>query len=349
MTVSNTLFSSLFTDPEVAALFSADAMLDHMADYERALTQALTDTGTVPADIAAKALARMETFTPDIDAVTHATGRDGVPVPAFVRQLKDHVGDAQSAVHIGATSQDLLDTSTVLSLRGLSDLLATRIEAVIGALHTLRDTHGANSLMGRTRMQAALPITVADRVTTWAGPLARHLDRLAQLRPRIEVVQYGGPVGLRDEPEGAAIVRHLADHFHLGVTETPWHTMRDGIVEYGNWLALVSGSLGKIGQDIALMSQQGVDAIKLSGGGESSAMPHKQNPVRAELLVTLARHNAALIGGLNHALIHEQERSGSAWALEWITLPQMAEITGKALLEARALIGQVEAIGDTHQ
>ncbi|MFV2054145.1 3-carboxy-cis,cis-muconate cycloisomerase [Aliiroseovarius sp. YM-037] len=346
MTVSNTLFSSLFTDPEVAALFSADAMLDHMADYERALTQALADTGAVPADMAAKALERMETFTPDIDAVTHATGRDGAPVPAFVRQLKDHVGDAESTVHIGATSQDLLDTSTVLSLRGLSDLLSTRLDGLIAALHTMRDTHGANSLMGRTRMQAALPITVADRVTTWAEPLARHLDRLAQLRPRIEVVQHGGPVGLRD---GADVARRLADHFRLRLTETPWHAMRDGMVEYGNWLSLVSGSLGKIGQDIALMAQQGVDAITLSGGGESSAMAHKQNPVRAELLVTLARHNAALVGGLNHALIHEQERSGSAWALEWMILPQMAETTGKALTEARALIGQVEAIGDTHQ
>ena len=143
--------------------------------------------------------------------------------------------------------------------------------------------------------------------------------------------------------KGDAIARLLAKEtgLHNG---TCWHTARAGLAEYAGWLSLVSGSLGKIGQDISLMAQQGIDEITLSGGGSSSAMPHKQNPILAETLVSMARYNAVLLGGMHQALVHEQERSGMAWALEWLCLPQMAEITGKGLSLASRMIGQIERI-----
>ena len=87
--------------------------------------------------------------------------------------------------------------------------------------------------------------------------------------------------------------------------------------------------------------------IGLAGGGGSSAMPHKANPVLAELLVTLARFNATQVAGIHHALVHEQERSGAAWMLEWMILPQMTMATGRALTAARSLCGQITQIGAT--
>lgn len=115
---------------------------------------------------------------------------------------------------------------------------------------------------------------------------------------------------------------------------------------FGHWLTLVAGSLGKMGQDISLMAQQGVVDILLDSGGGSSALPHKQNPILAEALVSLSRFVAHQQGLLAQAMIHEQERSGSAWALEWMALPAMAEATGAALRHADRLIGSIRRIGD---
>ena len=121
--------------------------------------------------------------------------------------------------------------------------------------------------------------------------------------------------------------------------------MREGIADYANLLSLVTGSLGKMGQDVALMAQQGLDEITLTGGGGSSAMPHKQNPVSAELLVTLARFNAVQLSALHLAMVHEQERSGSAWTLEWMVLPQMLAATARALAVAQDMTQRITRIG----
>ena len=114
----------------------------------------------------------------------------------------------------------------------------------------------------------------------------------------------------------------MAERLDLALRPS-WHSQRDRIGEFGSFLSLLSGTLGKIGQDIALMAQNEVGEVQLATGGGSSAMPHKSNPVPAEVLVTLARFNAGLLGTLHQALVHENERSGAAWTLEWMVLPQM--------------------------
>ena len=121
--------------------------------------------------------------------------------------------------------------------------------------------------------------------------------------------------------------------------------MRESVTEYASFLSLVSGTLGKVGQDISLMSQQGIEEISMSRGGGSSAMPHKQNPVAAELLVTLARFNATQVSAMHHAMVHELERSGAAWALEWMILPQMAMATARALTVAIDLSQNITRLG----
>ena len=124
-----------------------------------------------------------------------------------------------------------------------------------------------------------------------------------------------------------------------------WHAMRDAVVDYAGLLSLISGTLGKMGQDICLMAQQGVDEITLDNAGGSSAMPHKQNPVLAELLVTLARFNATQVSAMHQGLVHEQERSGAAWALEWMVLPQMAQATARSLAASIAICQAISHVG----
>ncbi len=134
---------------------------------------------------------------------------------------------------------------------------------------------------------------------------------------------------------------------HLGLTDPgrSWHNDRDRFVEYAGWLSMVSGSLGKVGQDICLMAQQGIDEISQAGGGSSSAMAHKKNPVIAELLITLAQYNAGQLSLMHNSLLHEQERSGAAWALEWMALPAMVCATGKALQLAGQQLVAISRVG----
>jgi 3-carboxy-cis,cis-muconate cycloisomerase len=274
--------------------------------------------------------------------------KDGVPIPSLVRQLKAMTNE--SAVHVGATSQDVMDTALVMVLKDTSKLIATRLSVLIAALHTVENQFGDGSLMGRTRMQAATMITVRDRVLSWRLPLESHEIRLAACRLSVERVQIGGASGDRAAlgDYASVIVSNVAQSLDLSATDKAWHAMRESIADYASFLSLLTGSLGKLGQDVALMAQQGIDDITVSGGGASSAMAHKQNPVLAELLVTLARFNAVQVSGMHQSLVHEQERSGAAWSLEWMLLPQMAQAAGRALSAALELVNNNQSMGDEH-
>ncbi|MFC3167583.1 3-carboxy-cis,cis-muconate cycloisomerase [Paracoccus fontiphilus] len=335
----------LFADPDMAALWSPDAQLAGMRAFEAAFSRALGRAGLAQAaEAAARAIEGMGFDMADLRA---GTGQDGVVVPRLVRQMKAAAGDAAEAVHKGATSQDVIDTATAMAMRDTLALVDARLGTLAGALEELTARFGARPLMGRTRMQAATPISVADRIAPWLLPLADHRARIAEARPRIARLQLGGASGDRADlgDKAAAVAADVAGVLGLESPPRAWHPMRDGVAEFAGILSLITGTLGKMGQDVALMAQQGIGEIELSGGGTSSAMAHKQNPVLAELLVTLARFNAGQLALIHQALVHEQERSGAAWALEWMVLPQMAQAAGRALTVAITLAGQVRRIG----
>ncbi|MEP3330455.1 3-carboxy-cis,cis-muconate cycloisomerase [Sedimentitalea sp.] len=341
------LWGTLFQDPQTAAEFSADRFCARMVQFEAAWTRALRESGTVSKDAADMALAQIEGFKPDLDALARASDVDGLPVPALVRQIKSNLPeDARAAIHSGATSQDVIDTATILTARAILSMFDSRCTELLRLLHDLNDRFSDNPISGRTRMQLALPIVAGDRIEDWRTPLAAHLDQLRELIKEISVVQVGGAVGRRDTPRGSAdvIVEDVAKSLGLRVSPV-WHTDRSGILDIGHWLTKVTGTLGKMGQDIALMAQQGIDEVQLDGAGGSSAMPHKQNPVRAEVLVAIARVVGGQQGILAQSMVHEQERSGAAWAVEWMTLPAMFEATGAALNNADHLLRQIRHIG----
>ncbi|MCR9108942.1 3-carboxy-cis,cis-muconate cycloisomerase [Marivita sp. XM-24bin2] len=341
--------SGLFADDEIAALWSAEAQLSSMMAFEAAWSRHGHLAGLWSEKDGASAASAIRQVMLAPVALREGTAQDGVCVPALVQLLKQRTGS--DAIHKGATSQDVIDTATVLSLVQSLDVLDQRVRLLLNNLSDLKGRFGGVTMMGRTRMQAAMPISVADRIETWRLPLLAHHDRLSQLRPRVALVQIGGAAGDRAALGDAADVLGAAVAQDLGLSSTSrsWHATRDGMAEAASVLSLITGSLGKMGQDICLMAQQGIDEITLAGGGGSSAMPHKQNPVLAELLVTLARFNATQVSGMHSAMIHEQERSGAAWSLEWMLLPQMAQATGRALNVAKSLVAQIEHIGTSDQ
>ena len=337
----------LFADDEAGKIWSPDRQLTQMLRFEAAYSRALGAVGVVDAATAEAAAEFILAFDPDIAGLRDGTARDGLPVPALVAQLKAAAGPLAAAIHSGTTSQDVMDTAMILSVRDTTQLLLARLDDLAAQLDRLTAAFGDRPLMGRTRMQAAKPITVADRIAPWRGPLDDHRDRLRHLRPHLESVQLGGAVGTRQEiaPHGAAMARTIANELGLSAPDRAWHATRDGLADYAGTLSLITGTLGKMGQDICLMAQQGLDEIALSGGGGSSAMPHKQNPIMGELLVTLARFNAVQLSGMHQALIHEQERSGSAWSLEWMILPGMAVAAARSLSAGLSVCDQITQIG----
>ncbi|MBN9888310.1 3-carboxy-cis,cis-muconate cycloisomerase [Salipiger abyssi] len=335
----------LFGDADMAAILAPERQMTHMLTFEAAWSRACGKAGLFEPGAAETAARAIENADIDFADISAGMGQDGVPVPRLVKQLKAIA--PPEAVHKGATSQDVVDTAMVLMLREASDLIAARLSALDAAFGELDARFGDAPLMGRTRMQAATEMTVRDRLLAWRLPLSAHLARLGELRPRVERVQIGGASGDRKAlgDKADAVVTDVAAALGLAPTGKAWHAMRDGVAEYAGLLSLVTGTLGKFGQDVALMAQQGIEEVALSGGGGSSAMPHKQNPVSAELLITLARFNAVQVSAMHHAVVHEQERSGTSWALEWMVLPQMLMTTGTALARAQEICGAVTRLG----
>ncbi|KQT85109.1 3-carboxy-cis,cis-muconate cycloisomerase [Aurantimonas sp. Leaf443] len=340
------LVEALTGDAEIARHFSAEAEIAAMQAFEVALAHSQAALGLLSPQAAEAIEAQAgPAVRPSVAALREGIARDGVAVPALVRAMRGAVGEAHGAsVHLGATSQDAIDTGLMLRLRDVLALLQRRVEGLIARLGALAEAEGDRPLMAQTRMQAALPFTVSAKLSTWRRPLENHRERLAALRTRLPL-QLGGPVGdgASFGPAYEALRADLAARLRLR-DAAPWHSDRTQILDVAQGLALLAGTLGKIGQDVALMAQTGTASIRLSGGGGSSAMAHKQNPVGAEVLVALGRLSAGLLGTLAQSMIHENERSGAAWTLEWLVLPPMAEAAGAALLTCDRLLAGAQFV-----
>jgi 3-carboxy-cis,cis-muconate cycloisomerase len=344
--LGSALLDPLFSDPEVAHELSDAESLRAMAAVEAALARAQAKLGVIPADAVASIEHAVAAFEPDMARIAAGVESAGTPVVALLHQLRAAAGAAGRYLHWGATTQDIMDTGLVLRLRRVLTHLDAGLRGVIGRCYTLAQAHRGTLMAARTRSQQALPTTFGLKAAGWMMPLVRHHERLAQLQPRLLVVQFGGAAGtlaaLGDR--GPAVVQALADELALGAPAGSWHTQRDAFVELAGWLSLLSGSLGKIGLDVALLAQSEVAELREGGGGRggSSTMPQKANPVSSEVLITAARMNATLLASMHQAQLHEHERSGAAWQLEWLALPQMASLTGAALRHAAILLAGIE-------
>lgn len=335
--------SGLLGDAEIATYFSAKADIRAMLSFETALARAEATHGIIPAE-AARAIADIcAGFVPDMENLKLATAKDGVVIPDLIKQIRKAAGsEAAEHIHFGATSQDVIDTSLMLRLKSVTFLFGGRLHAVATGLAVLEQRFGANPLMGHTRMQAAIPITAADRIAAWRMPLEAYRNRLME---QTFPVQLGGAAGTLEKLGLKAFAVRASLAQELGLTDEPqWQSRRGHIADLANLYSLISGSLGKLGQDIALLAEAGGE-IELAGGGASSAMAHKQNPVAAETLVALARFNATQLSAIHHSLVHEQERSGAAWTLEWLALPQIVMATAASLRLANELIGNIKRLG----
>ena len=335
------IFGPLFGDSEINELLTDEAYVRALVEVEIALATAEARLGVIPSSAAEQISSGAQWNKIDIAALAKGTARSGVPIIALVQEIRKAVGgEAASYVHWGATTQDIMDTACSLQLRAVIELFKeAHWSRLARNLSELSNRHRITVLAGRTHGQQALPVSFGLKVATWLAPLIRHAERLDEISPRLLVVQFGGAAGtlaaLGDK--GLAVMHGLADELGLGAPVMPWHAQRDNLVEFAGWLSLLTGSLGKMAQDIILLAQTEVGEVSESaeeGRGGSSTMPQKSNPITSELILAAARTNASLLSALHQAQIQEHERATHGWQVEWLTLPQMIVLTGGALKHA---------------
>jgi 3-carboxy-cis,cis-muconate cycloisomerase len=334
---------SVFADEALARIFSEERYVAEMVAVEAALATVEARLGVIPAESGKVIGERAASFRPDLGLIRSRMADDGVPVIELVRQLREHVGGpAADDVHFGATTQDIMDTALVLQMRTALAAVEKTLGRVIENLAAMARRYRGSVMPGRTHSQQAVPIPFGLKAAGWLAPLLRHRTRLAELRPRALAVQLGGAAGTLEPlgDRGGEVAEALAAELGLSAPPLPWHTQRDTLAEVAGWLSLVSGSLGKMAQDVILLAQTEIGEVRETaeeGRGGSSTMPQKVNPVVSEQIVAAGRLNAALLAAMHQALIQEHERATSGWQMEWRTLPEMFELTASALRKAELL------------
>ena len=346
------LFGGVFARGGVEA--DDTAWLQAMLDAEAGLARALERAGLAPAGAgeAVTAAARAGNFDPnELGGLAALTGN---PVPGLARALARQVPQtAVSAVHRGATSQDIVDTAAMLLAKRAIDVIAADLARAADAAAGLATAHRDSIMIGRTLLQQAVPVTFGLVAAGWLTSLDEARAGLDSVGPRL-AVQFGGAAGTLASlgEAGQRVTALLATELGLAVPVLPWHTDRLRIIDLGTALARVAAVLGKIARDVTLLAQSEVGEVSEGGGpadaradqrgadqqapaasprrGGSSAMPHKRNPVASIAILGCTRQVPGLLATLAAASEQELQRAAGAWHAEWEPLTALLKLTGSA-------------------
>lgn len=342
---SSELYCRLFPAGEAGKLFTDSAEVRAMLLVEGTLAKTQGELGLIPADSATYIHRASLEIPLDPGNLAQATGTNGVTVPGLVaafRKAMEAPAHAQY-VHWGATSQDISETGQMLRLRQYLTILETNLVGMAQSLGNLAENHADLPMPGRTYGQHATPITFGATAAHWGAPLLDLLHELPALRDRALWVSLSGAAGTGAAfgPQAAELRATLAKALNLKDPQRSWHADRGPILAISGWLSRLATALGKMGEDLILLTQTGIAEVTLGASGGSSTMPQKQNPVQPSAMVALSRQVIGLNAILQGAGLHRQDRDGAAWFTEWLTLPQLCLATASALEHGRALAGTI--------
>ncbi|WP_406633221.1 adenylosuccinate lyase family protein [Amycolatopsis sp. WGS_07] len=340
------LFRDLFGTPEMRAIFNDDAYLNTVVRVEVELARAQARVGVIPAWAADAIAASCAHARLDRERLRRDTDNVGYPILPIVTQLAEQCGDAGGYLHWGATTQDIMDTATVLQCAEALALISDALDQLREHLRQLARTHIGTVTAGRTHLQHALPVTFGYRAAVWLSALDRHADRLAAARQRDLMVQFGGAAGtlasLGPGPDGLRARAALAEQLGLRDPEITWHVARDGFAEIVGLLAAIGASIGKIGADVALLCSTEFGELAepfVTGRGASSTMPQKRNPVSSELMIAAAKLLRDKASAMLDAMVQDFERATGPWQVEWAVLPEAFLLLSSSLAQAVHTIG----------
>jgi 3-carboxy-cis,cis-muconate cycloisomerase len=338
------LFRDAFGTPAMREVFSDVALVSRYAEVEIALAKAEARCGVIPAEAAQQIAELTDVSALDFDLLRQETDIVGYPILPLVHQMVKQCGEAGRYVHWGATTQDIMDTAVVLQIRAGLAIVEADIAELRGILADLSKRHRDTPMAGRTHLQQALPVTFGYKAAIWLAMFDRHAERLAQLKPRVLVGQFAGAAGTLASlgDKGFEVQQALCEELGLGVPVSTWHVARDGFAEAINFLALVTGSLGKIALDIMIMASTEFGEVYepfVKGRGASSTMPQKRNPISSELMLAAAKGVRQHAGLMMDAMVQDFERATGPWHVEWMAIPESFVLTAGALHQAKFALG----------
>lgn len=346
------LFSATYARGGAAGAVTAEAWLHALLEVETALARACVAEGLISAqagDAIANACADPAAF--NLEAIKAEAGDSATPVVPLVRMLRERVGGQYASdVHLGATSQDIVDTAMMLVARRAIAFVIEDAAAAAEACAELAQLHRTTVMAGRTLLQQALPTSFGLRAAGWLTAINEPLRMLrgaaglGTAAPDVLAVQMGGPVGTR----APAVAARMAAELDLAEPVMPWHTDRNRVVAIAVGLGMLSGSLAKVARDVTLLAQTEVGEVREGGEGRggSSAMAHKRNPVAAVSVLACAKRVPGLIATLFAAMEQEHERAAGAWQAEWGTLEDLLTLTGSAAAWGRDLLENLQIDDD---
>jgi adenylosuccinate lyase len=334
----------LWSTPELRQIFCETNRLQKWLDFEVALARAQERLGIIPAGVADEiaAVARIEKL--DIESVAADVRRiKHTLVPLLKHVQKGLSKQSAEHLHYGATTQDVVDTGLVLQLKEAHKVFQRDLGAIGRELVRLARAHRDTIMVGRTHGVQALPITFGHKCAIWLDELSRHAERLAQCEPRVFVCMVVGAVGSQASygPRAREIEQQVAKELGLGSTDISWAPARDRFAEYTTLLAMIAGTLGKIGNELFNLQRNEFAEVEegfTEGKLGSSTMPHKRNPTAAENVAMLPRSVRYSASMMLEAMVQEHERDGIAWKSEWKAVPETCIVAGAILAQAAALL-----------
>lgn len=341
------MFDRLFTTPRIDPLVSDEALVAGMLRFESALAAVQAELGLIPPGAATviDECCSVESF--DVEGLCRSAERDGNPAIPLVKALGKRVAamdvDAAKYVHLGATSQDVIDTGLMLCTKKALDVLVADLVGLEEGLIGLIECHRRTFMAGRTLLQHARPISFGLKMAGWLDGIVRCRKMLEHGAAKSLAVQFGGAVGslAASGPKGLEILDGLARKLDLTTPELPWHTQRDRVGRLGMDLALLGTALAKMAQDVVLLMQTEVAEVAEelgAGAGGSSTLPHKQNPIAPTKILANAKRIPSLVSALLSSLVHEHERSVGGWHAEWVTFPEIVRAVGGSVAHALDLV-----------
>ena len=335
------LFDGVYAHGAAAIALSDTAWLQAMLDFEAALARAHAAEGTLPAAEAERIVAVCDAGRYDLSALSREGARHAQPVVGLIAAMRAQLAPAEDRVHLGATSQDTVDTAAMLvARRALVPLLADADAAARAAAGLARE-HAGTPQPARTLLQQALPTSFGLVAAGWADGVAAARARLLAIAETELAVQMGGPVG----SAGLALSARMAAELGLAEPALPWHTIRVRPAALAGALGTLAGVLGKVARDITLLAQSEVGEVSEGGGpgaGASSAMAHKRNPTAALSVLACTRRVPGLVATMLAAMEQEHQRAAGAWQAEWGTLTELLGLTASAAAWARELLGSLQ-------
>ena len=345
--LESAMFKDMFGTPAMRAVFDDAATIRRYVETEVALARVQGRLGIIPAAAAQAIEARADADGIDPVRLAHDTEIVGYPILPLVHQLSAQCGPEGEYLHWGATTQDIMDTATVLQVRAALALIETDLEELDVILDAMALRYRDAAMAGRTHLQHALPITFGYKAAVWLLMIRRHRQRLEQLRPRVLIGQFGGAAGTLASlgQDGLAVQNALMEDLGLESAPITWHVARDGLAEAVQFLALVAASLGKIALDVMLMMTNELgEAFEpfVKGRGASSTMPQKRNPISCELMWSASKTVRQHAGLALDAVLQDFERATGPWHIEWSAIPEAFVLTAGSLNQARFMLAGLE-------